>query len=70
MHCFPSDANYLLVRYDGDVAGLCKGLLSREIVVRRFSEGDARLAECVRITVGTPEENRRLVTALDEILCP
>jgi histidinol-phosphate aminotransferase len=70
IRCFPSDANFLLVRYDGDVAGLCKDLLSREIGVRRFPEGDARLAECIRITVGTPEENRRLVTALDEILCP
>lgn len=68
--CFPSDANFLLVRYDGDVAKLCKDLLSRQIAVRRFSNGDARLEECVRITVGTPEENQRLVAALDEILCP
>ena len=70
LRCFPSDANFLLARYDGDVAELCEDLLSREIAVRRFSHGDTRLAECIRITVGTPEENHRLVTALDEILCP
>lgn len=70
LHCFPSDANFLLVRYDGDITKLCEDLLSREIAVRRFSHGDARLAECIRITVGTPEDNKRLVTALDEILCP
>jgi histidinol-phosphate aminotransferase len=70
LHCFPSDANFLLLRYEGDVTKLCEDLLSRQIAIRRFSKGDARLQDCIRITVGTPEENRRLVTALDEILCP
>lgn len=70
LRCFPSDANFLLVRYDGDVAKLCEELLSRQVAVRRFSSGGARLDGCIRITVGTPEENQHLLTALDEILCP
>ncbi len=70
LRCFPSDANFLLMRYDGDVAKLCEELLSRRIAVRRFSSGGARLKDCIRITVGTPEENQHLLTALDEILCP
>ena len=66
--CFASDANFLLVRYKGDVSGLCQALLGREIAARRFSHGDPRLRECVRITVGTPQENQRLIEALEEIL--
>ncbi len=70
LSCFPSDANFLLVRYDGDITKLCENLLSRQIAVRRFTDGAAQLRHCVRITVGTPEENQRLVAALNEILCP
>lgn len=67
-HCYPSDANFLLVRYDGAVAGLCAELREREIAVRQFPEGDSRLRGCIRITIGTPEENRRLLEALRDIL--
>ena len=65
---FPSEANFVLVRYGGDVTGLCEQLHSREIAVRAFSSASTRLAGCVRITVGTPQENDRLLEALDEIL--
>ena len=68
LQCFPSDANFLLVRYTGDVPALCAALLGREIAVRRFSHGDPRLQSCIRITIGTPEENQRLVAALSDIL--
>ena len=66
--CFPSGANFLLVEYAGDVPELCEALLNREIAVRQFSTGDLRLRSCVRITIGTPEENQRLVEALGDIL--
>lgn len=68
LQCFPSDANFLLVQCTGDVPGLCRALLDREIAVRQFSTGDSRLRSCVRITIGTPEENQRLVDALSDIL--
>lgn len=68
LHCFPSDANFLLVEYAGDVPRLCEALLEREIAIRRFSAGDPRLAQCIRITIGTPQENERLIDALDDIL--
>lgn len=66
--CYPSDANFLLVRYDGDVPQLCAQLREREIAVRQFRGGNPRLRGCIRITIGTPEENRRLVEALGDIL--
>jgi histidinol-phosphate aminotransferase len=68
LRSFPSDANFLLVRYEGDVSELCNALLDREIAVRQFSNGDPRLRSCIRITIGTPEENQRLVEALGDIL--
>ena len=68
LQCFPSDANFLLVRCTGDVPELCRALLDREIAVRQFSTGDSRLRSCIRITIGTPEENQRLVDALSDIL--
>jgi histidinol-phosphate aminotransferase len=66
--CFPSDANFLLVQYTGDVPELCAALLDRAIAVRQFLTGDSRLRSCIRITIGTPEENQRLVEALSDIL--
>ncbi|KPK14577.1 MAG: hypothetical protein AMJ62_12775 [Myxococcales bacterium SG8_38] len=68
LECFPSDANFLLVGYAGSVEKLVDALLAREIAVRRFASGEPRLRRCIRITVGTPEENDRLIDALDDIL--
>lgn len=68
LHCFPSEANFLLVRYTGDVPALSKALLERAIAVRQFSRRDSRLRSCIRITIGTLEENRRLSQALRDIL--
>jgi histidinol-phosphate aminotransferase len=66
--CFPSDSNFLLVRYSGDVPELCGALLDLEIAVRQFAHGDERLRNCIRITIGTPEENQRLIEAVGDIL--
>jgi histidinol-phosphate aminotransferase len=68
LQCFPSDANFLLVQYTGDVPELCSALLERDVAVRQFASGDSRLQTCVRITIGTSAENQRLVEALNDIL--
>jgi histidinol-phosphate aminotransferase len=68
LRCFPSDSNFLLVHHSGDVPQLCAALLDRGIAVRQFAHGDPRLRSCVRITIGTPEENQRLLEALGDIL--
>ena len=56
------------MQYTGDVPELCAALLDRAIAVRQFLTGDSRLRSCIRITIGTPEENQRLVGALSDIL--
>jgi histidinol-phosphate aminotransferase len=67
---WPSGANFLLVR-PTTVAGdeLWQQLLDRSVLVRNFASWP-RLEGCLRITVGTPEEDDALLTALEEILEP
>ena len=62
---FPSDANFLLVRIT-DAEAIYRYLVEQKIVVRDRSK--VELCEgCLRITVGTPEENELLLAALKEI---
>ena len=59
---FPSDANFLLVKFK-DPTAVYNYLLQHEIVVRDRSK--VQLCEgCLRITVGTKEENDKLINAL------
>lgn len=61
---YPSDANFLLVKTtDGD--GIYSYLIDKGIIVRNRSRVKL-CGECLRITVGLPEENRRLLEALSE----
>lgn len=60
---FPSGANFLLFRVRGDGRAVWKALLARGVLVRDFSRWP-RLDECLRVTVGTPEENDAFLAAL------
>ena len=63
---FPSAANFVLVRVaDGPAA--FEALKHRGILVRTFHGSHPLLAHCLRLTVGTPEENLRLLEALRSI---
>lgn len=57
---FPSDANFLLVEFD-NAQDTYQNLLKQGIVVRDRS---SLVPNTLRITVGTPEENDRLIAAL------
>ncbi len=59
---YPTDANFFLVRVP-DADFLFTELVKNDILVRRFGE-EGLLADCLRITVGTREENDRLTEAL------
>ncbi|HEY0195639.1 MAG TPA: histidinol-phosphate transaminase [Kofleriaceae bacterium] len=61
LEVFPSEANLVLVRTTGATA-LWQRLFDAGITVRLFDAG--RLAGCLRITVGTPDENAALLAAL------
>lgn len=64
---FPSDANFFLLRVP-DAPRAFEGLRAQGVLVRSFHGAHPMLAHCLRVTVGTPEENRILLSALKEVL--
>jgi histidinol-phosphate aminotransferase len=58
---FPSGANFLLVRV-AEARALYQALAERGVLVRCFDQGPLR--GCLRVTIGTPEENAWLLDAL------
>ena len=66
---WPSQANFVLARPpDGGARRLYEGLRSRGILVRYFDE--PRLADALRITVGTEAQNALLTAALAALMQP
>jgi len=64
---FPSDANYLLFRVD-DAHAVWQDLLSDYSVLVRDFSGSEYLENCLRVSVGTQEENETFIGALREII--
>lgn len=65
---WPSGANFVLIRpttIDGDA--LWHALLERSVLVRNCASWP-RLEGCLRITIGTPDEDDALLRALEEVL--
>ena len=62
-HIYPSEANFLLVRFD-DAGFIYKYLVDKGIIVRNRS---SVIDNCIRITVGTRQENCELLKALNDI---
>lgn len=63
IHIYPSDSNFLLVKVkDPDL--IYKTLVGRNIIIRNRN---SVVSGCLRITVGTPTENTRLINALKKI---
>jgi histidinol-phosphate aminotransferase len=65
VRAFPSDANFLLVECRDARRVLDAGKASG-LLVRDFSAAPG-LANCLRISVGTPEQNRRLLDAVEAL---
>ena len=68
IHVTPSGANFVLFR-PRDMPGreVWQALVDRSVLVRDCS-GWPRLNDCLRVTVGTPDENDVFLAALDEIV--
>jgi histidinol-phosphate aminotransferase len=62
LRIWPSEANFLLVEFD-DAARALAAATDRGLLLRDFP-GQPRLAGCLRITIGSREENDRLLAAL------
>lgn len=62
---YPSDANFIVVAF-ADAAAVYRAMLAQGIVLRDVSK-HAALPNCLRISVGTPAENDRLLTCLESL---
>jgi len=65
---WPSGANFVLFRPRSvDGGEVWQGLLDRSVLIRNFSTMP-RLEGCLRVTVGTPDEDDAFLAALSEML--
>lgn len=60
---FPSAANFLLVRVP-DADKVAANMLAERVLIKNLSKMHALLANCIRVTVSTPEENSVFLNAL------
>jgi len=65
---FPSAANFILLRTPpGKADAWFAGLKQRGVLIKNLNGAHPLLADCLRPTVGTPEENTRMLAAFAEI---
>ncbi|HEY5718271.1 MAG TPA: aminotransferase class I/II-fold pyridoxal phosphate-dependent enzyme, partial [Motiliproteus sp.] len=69
LQAFPSEANFVLVRTPaGQARTLHEGLKQAGILVKLLDGSHPALQDCLRLTVGSSEENQRLLSALTTLL--
>ena len=69
LEVFPSDANFLLLRLTRRGApDVFAGLRAAGVLVKNLHGAHPALADCLRVTVGTPDENDRFLAALRPLL--
>jgi histidinol-phosphate aminotransferase len=64
---FPSETNFLLFRV-ADADRVFHHLCERKILIRNLHSSTGLLKNCLRVTIGLPEENTLFLNALEEIL--
>jgi histidinol-phosphate aminotransferase len=66
---FPSQANFILFRTrEADATSIFEVLKKEKILIKNLSGAGGLLANCLRVTVGTPEENAAFLYALKDAL--
>ena len=64
---FPSAANFISLRV-ADAAAVCTKLLAEKVLIKNLSKMHPSLANCIRVTVSTPEENSAFLNGLKAAL--
>ena len=62
---YPSEANFLLFRV-ANAGAIFDGLKQRGVLIKNLNGGHPMLKDCLRVTVGTPDENARFIAALQD----
>jgi histidinol-phosphate aminotransferase len=69
IHAFPSEANFILLRVPrGRAAALFDGLKAHGVLIKNLDGAHPLLEDCLRVTVGQPEENAAFLQALQAVL--
>ena len=62
---FPSHANFILMRVlEGDATEIFECLKQQGVLIKNMHSAGGALTQCLRLTVGAPEENQALMSAL------
>ena len=63
---YPSDANFILFKPTVDAPQLHADLKARGVLIKNMHKENSPLANCLRVTVSTEEENHSFLTALSD----
>jgi histidinol-phosphate aminotransferase len=64
---YPSEANFILFRV-AKATQVFEGLKQRGVLIKNLNGGHPALADCLRVTVGTAEENAKFMAALQDTI--
>ncbi|WP_295396226.1 histidinol-phosphate transaminase [uncultured Thiodictyon sp.] len=65
VHAYPSDANFILLRLPaGRADAVFAGIKQRGVLVKNLNAAHPSLRDCLRVTVGMPQENDAFLAAL------
>jgi histidinol-phosphate aminotransferase len=64
---FPSDANFILFRVS-KASQVFSGLKQRNILIKNLDGSHPLLKNCLRVTIGTPDENKKFIRALQKCI--
>jgi len=66
---YPSEANFILFRAPpGRATEIFNGLKAAGILIKNLDGSVASLQDCLRVTVGKPDENTAFLAALEALL--
>ena len=69
VHPFPSAANFILFRVaPGQANTVFESIRAQGVLIKNMKATDGPLADCLRVTVGKPEENEAFLLALRQAL--
>jgi histidinol-phosphate aminotransferase len=69
LRAFPTQANFILFELESHQPGaIFDSLRAKGVLIKSFASATGPLGRCLRVTVGTPDENRQFLSALSESL--
>jgi histidinol-phosphate aminotransferase len=69
LNVYPSEANFILFRTPaGQATGIFNRLREKGVLIKNLSPAGGQLVDCLRVTVGTAQENKLFMDSLSQIL--